>query len=459
MPNTIVRWGETGDQKEPVDAKKDGGANAGKPEAAEYINWLLSRIAAGANLDRKEDLLLHMPLLNSLAIERGIGSATFARSSTGTYVDRYGVVQIAAIDEPRFESGGYLTEGGSTNLVFKSDDFNDAYWTKIASSIVANDIAAPDGIAASADKLVDTAADVNHYVLRGTVAATDATAENSLSVFVKADEITQIALRMTDLGANGVIVAVFDLAAGTVLSASSTGNGSGAAGEIQALANGWYRCFLTGTPSATAGTVDARILLASGGFTTYLGNGSDGVHIWGADLEELSFPTSYIPTDGAAVTRTADNLDVTFAKNFPATGDDFTILLNVDAHKLLGTGAATNQHALNISGMTLLFIRADDSGAGGGIMFAASSTAPLSVGDALTARIPGRIGGRSSNGNQRVFLDGVAQGSEIPWTAAPTGTATSIAIGDRAGGQALFGHISNLRIYDRALSDFEMSVA
>ena len=50
--------------------------------------------------------LLDMPLKNSLAMKAGVGSATFTRASTATYVDRYGVLKTASIDEPRFEKEG-----------------------------------------------------------------------------------------------------------------------------------------------------------------------------------------------------------------------------------------------------------------------------------------------------------------------------------------------------------------
>ena len=60
---------------------------------------------------------------------------SFARASSGTYVDSAGVLRTA-----------------TTNLLLRSEEFNDASWTKTRSSATANAIAAPDG-SLTADKI------------------------------------------------------------------------------------------------------------------------------------------------------------------------------------------------------------------------------------------------------------------------------------------------------------------
>ena len=91
---------------------------------------------------------------------------------------------------------------------------------------------------------------------------------------------------------------VFDLSNGTV---SSTINGSA---EIDGLYNGYYKCTVTGVANVTAGT--AIVLRLYNGGTTYTGDGTSGVYIYGAQLEALPYATSYIPTSGSAVTRVKD---------------------------------------------------------------------------------------------------------------------------------------------------------
>ena len=50
-------------------------------------------------------------------------SMTFSRSTTGTYIDKAGVMQTAEIDEPRFLKQGLLIEAGATNLYTYSEQW------------------------------------------------------------------------------------------------------------------------------------------------------------------------------------------------------------------------------------------------------------------------------------------------------------------------------------------------
>jgi hypothetical protein len=55
-----------------------------------------------------------------------------------------------------------------------------------------------------------------------------------------------------------------------------------------------------------------RIYIANDlGQITYLGNGTSGLYVWGAQLEVGSYATSYIPTTSASVTRNADVISKT----------------------------------------------------------------------------------------------------------------------------------------------------
>jgi len=93
-------------------------------------------------------------------------------------------------------------------------------------------------------------------------------------------------------------------------SGSVANTNSGVTASIQAVGNGWYRCSITST-CVTGGGARVGVFIASGTSISYAGDVSKGLLLWGAQLEVGAFPTSYIPTTTAAVTRSADNAQIT----------------------------------------------------------------------------------------------------------------------------------------------------
>jgi len=122
----------------------------------------------------------------------------------------------------------------------------------------------------------------------------------TMSVVAKKGERNWLSLN--DVSASTVY---FDLENGVV---GSTVIGTPTYG-IESLSDGWYRCWMNATTSASG---HFGIYLAeSDGVSSYTGNGTSGVYIFGAQLEEASYASSYIPTNGSTVTRLADTASQT----------------------------------------------------------------------------------------------------------------------------------------------------
>ena len=239
----------------------------------------------------------------------GSNLVTFTRASSGTFVDSAGVLQTAVTNEPRFdhnpttgESLGLLVEEQRTNLLPRSEEFDNAFWTKTNATITTDTIASPAG-PVTADKLVETSATGVHRVFNNTLSILASTTY-TLSVYAKAGERSRLQLDMRD--SIGIIsAATFNLVNGNFTS------NTGTAHTITALQNGWYRLAVSATTSvshASAGTF--VFAMSDGTSTSYTGDGTSGIYLWGAQLEAASTPSSYIPTTTAAVTRSASVADV-----------------------------------------------------------------------------------------------------------------------------------------------------
>jgi hypothetical protein len=264
-------------------------------------------------------------------LDHGVGPAiTFTRASNATFFDASGTLQTAANDTPRFDhdpatggnpSRGLLIEEARTNLLERSEEFDNAYWTKNNCTISSNATAAPTG-GQTADTLFDTSGSAARSLQKGSVTVTTSTAY-TITAFAKDAGRRYFHIRSNDntTNDNGADV-VFDLQNGLVSgSATARGTWSAASADIASVGSGWYRCRLTTTVATTLlfvkfQTSETGSRGADGNAGAYTGDITNGIHIWGAQLEAGAFATSYIPTTTAAATRAADSAVVTPISSF-----------------------------------------------------------------------------------------------------------------------------------------------
>jgi hypothetical protein len=205
------------------------------------------------------------------------------------------------------ESLGLLVEEQRTNLLLYSEQFNNAYWQKNNSTITSNAAVAPDG-QSTADTLVENTANSDHALVTGDFSGA-ANTTYTYSVYVKAAGRSFVQLVYGTSTAWGNQYANFNLTLGTVTVQIGVGSA-----KIDTCQNGWYRISITGTRNSNSAATYAYIFMgiASNSFS-YAGDGTSGIYIWGAQLEQGAFPTSYTPTTTAAVTRAADVASITGA--------------------------------------------------------------------------------------------------------------------------------------------------
>lgn len=227
---------------------------------------------------------------------------TTTRATIKKYISRYGRVDTKAINELAEESKGFSIEDTGTNLILQSEDFTTTWNNAGDTSVVANNETAPDG-ALTADTITTTSSSVNNYMTQG-VSITDTGQDIVFSLFCKSGTVDNVIMRTVSTGGTSQdILSVFNASTGVFDSV-----GSGHTVKSITLTNGYYRIEVMFTLNNTSNT---SVIARSG--TNLTGS----VILWGAQLEEASFATSYITTTVSSATRSSDAVSSLVQDNIP----------------------------------------------------------------------------------------------------------------------------------------------
>ena len=241
-----------------------------------------------------------------------------------------GVLVPFASGAPRLVNGrGQLIEGARTNLCLRSQEFDNASWTTSNGTLTPDAAVAPDGTT-TADKLVGTAASTQGRVSQNIAGSIGAT--YTWSCYASSAGGTLVRIYADDNSTNTASV-TYNTITGAVSTAAVIGGGNWTAvsSSAQQLGGGWWRFTLTFTATAVA---PARFQV----WHRDTSDGTNGIYIWGAQLEAAAFPSSYIPTAGSSVTRPADIPLIDISAYSPAIGAPYTMYANVEPSAIVSGG-------------------------------------------------------------------------------------------------------------------------
>ena len=258
---------------------------------------LNSRQGGGGDLP---SLDLAFALDKTLTARKGPTPA-FTRSSTATFVGSNGLIQSAAINEPRFDydpatgaSKGLLIEEPRTNYIVQSENFT-SWWATNAGVVSRNkETVIPDPAGTFNSTRLEVNAAFNLY--RDPIPSVpDGT--RAVSIFARAvtGGLNSIALLGT-----GATVRI-NLATGAVITNTGTVAGSLKVerfGAIGADGFNWWRISYATTDTLGDGFYIENVGAVSGAATAFL--------IFGAQYELGAFSLSYIPTTVGTAIRSAD---------------------------------------------------------------------------------------------------------------------------------------------------------
>ena len=246
--------------------------------------------------------------------------------TTGNYIYIWGAqLNIGSTAKPYFpttdrlnvprltyQNGGggcpsLLLEKQSTNLLTYSQNLTGASWTTVANTLTANYATSPDGTS-NATRIIPNTANSTHINYQ-TFTVSSAT---SITAFAKADGYNFFQIYGGDASGGPLRYSVVvNLTTGAIDTIDTITSNQVA---IVSMGNGWYKITISNFTSFTSGFSFIGIAgIPSSGLSRnanldviFAGNGTGGVLAYGIQVEESTYPTSYIPTTSASATRVAD---------------------------------------------------------------------------------------------------------------------------------------------------------
>jgi len=243
-----------------------------------------------------------------------------------------------------------------------------------------------------------------------------------------------------------------------VVTGDGTGGGAGysvvGTPTITPVGNGWYRCSVAVISGTTPGNFFQIYNTSSpytGGtiYSEINGDGTSGIYLWGAQAENGSFATSYIPTAASTVTRNADVATVGVSQ-FPYSATEGTLVVSASCP---GISSAANILTLD-DGTTQERIRllTDVNAAKIIVTDGNASQANITAGT-FTAFAVFKMSAAVKLDDIATSLNGAAVGTD---SSATLPTVTTLRLGADSPGNYLNGHIRQITYIPRRLTNAEL---
>jgi hypothetical protein len=355
------------------------------------------------------------------------GDFTVDRNSTATRVNSLGLIELVAANVPRLDytdgnCPSLLLEPQSTNLATRSEDFSNSAWVKAESSIISNTETAPDGTL-TADTLIPN-------VSGNSTTAGNASTNNRL--FANFGTVTDITNSIYVKSVSG-----------------STFNFS-----IYVQVNDSIKSIKTVTVTDKWQRVETSAVLLSEGnrFTVCT---EENLYIWGAQAEQSSVASSYIPTNGSTVTRLADRVtgagDVnTFNNSEGVLYAEIAALSNDATNKAIAISDGSNTNRL------LIFYSSSGNKIVSLIVLAGVVQGSLNTTITDITQYA-KVAFKYKENDFALWVNGVEVATDLSGSTFPASTLNILSYNSGAGGDLFYGKTKDLRVYNTALTDAELT--
>ena len=405
----------------------------------------------------KEDLLNEASLIltptatsvGKLYTQKPLGSSDafdFVRDSVATRVNSLGLIETVADSVPRIDytdgEPSLLLEPSRTNLLTYSSDLTNPAWGTTAVLKTSQSVTAPDGSGTVTKVAAESVSDL--HIIYQIIALTQGN-EVTQTYFVKDAGLGFVQFYTAGSSLNYTNYLNLNLSTGVVETTNFTNY------SVVDFGDGWYKVSITKTTNGTGTGLIGVCLINNASAVrreVWTGNDVDGVYIWGAQLEEGSYPTSYIPTSGSTVTRAADVVELTGVADLigDSEGTLFVEFLSFEKQGsplAISDGSFSNVAQVNLGTNMTARIRSGNS-------LESSISTSYNVNQFYKTSIAYKT-------NDAIFyVDGLEIGSDTTVTTYSEGTLNFINFYGTVLGYPFYGRIRQLAIFPTALTDSEL---
>ena len=360
----------------------------------------------------------------------------FTRSTSATRVNKEGLIEVVTNDRPRIDytdtsDGVLLLEKASTNLLPYSNDFSNSAWDKYSFGtglipvVTSNNAISPDGTLNASKVVFNTGS--------GTTSSDQSIIEESVNT-TSGVSINQSVYLKGENGGETILVR----------------GAGGSSYTTLTLTDKWVRYDVTETSASTLSYWAIGLRQGLGGVVI---NSSVTIYMYGAQFEQNSVASSYIPTQGSASTRVAET--ASDSGNSEVFNDSEGVLFaNIAANANDGTSrqislssgsSATNKVSLiytSTSNQIQAFIRA-----GGSISF----NQTITVSDLTNFN---KIILKYKQDNFSLWINGFEVSTDASGNA-PTGL-NVLDFDDADGTSDFYGKTKEIGYYNTILTDLEL---
>jgi hypothetical protein len=247
--------------------------------------------------------------LSTIQLNRG-ATATAYLATAGSIV--IGIPQSYDTAAAQY---GILVEPAATNFQLRSEQFNNAEWTAQNLSVGTDAAVSPDGSTTAESLTASNSNAVHNLYSNSGSRPVSGTYTHTTSLYVK-DSTARYVQISAGTAPTDWVACAFDLQTGTAGTPEAGALATVSGATITAIGNGWYRLTVTGTTVGSGGQVNQTCHIVNsinptrGSYSdvTWAAAGTEVAYFWGAQQENTSVATSYIPTLGSTVTRASDDI-------------------------------------------------------------------------------------------------------------------------------------------------------